>query len=320
MVRQILDRLLLREHPQLGRVTERGRQQLHVQIILGSPDDLGNCTIRQNTQCTEVDDHRDVLAEPRHTRRQRVTVAIELGAQTNLQLLRRHRERLVQRLDLHRVRVLGRRLLVLEDHDPVVRHLLLTEDRPLGPVDDEVAQRIVGALTILRQAHRVVLQKTQTRSQHHGQLSQTNTFKHVRLLVEGIQHCPLVGPNQEANIHVHLRCIREIPDPCLHWKHGLHATRSLLDTRLDIRHILKGQLELILVLLGGLILLVPDRDGRSRLHNQRDLVANKVLIGVDLVIHHATNTIAEVGAHSSPFICGGSEGRHGSYWWCLLCK
>jgi hypothetical protein len=30
------------------------------------------------------------------------------------------------------------------------------------------------------------------------------------------------------------------------------------------------------------------------------------------VIHHATNTIAEVGAHCIPFVCW--ESRHGTYW------
>ena len=239
MARQILDRLLLGKDPELGCITERGSQQLGVEIVNRAPDDLGDLLVRQNTQSTEIDNHRDVLAKSGNAGCQRVAVAIELGTDANLQLLRRHRERLVKRLDLHRVGMLGCRLLVLEDHDAVICHLLLAEDCPLGSVDNEIAQRIVSTLTVLLQAHRVVLQQTQRRSQHNRKLAKTDPLKHPRLLVKGIQHRALVGPCNEADVHIHLRCVSEVADTCLHREHGLHTTGGLLDARLDIADVLK---------------------------------------------------------------------------------
>ena len=65
----------------------------------------------------------------------------------------------MQRLELHRVRVLGIGLLGLKHHDAVVSYLLLAQNGSLRAMDDKVAQRVVSALAILLQAEWIVLEE-----------------------------------------------------------------------------------------------------------------------------------------------------------------
>ena len=103
---------------------------------------------------------------------------------------------------------------------------------------------------------------------------------------------------------MHLGRVGEVANTCLHRKHWLYATRGLLESRLEIRDVLEGKTKLILVFLRGLILLVPDRDGWGRLHNQRKLVANEVFERIDLMIHETMNTLLEVCLNSIPLSHG----------------
>jgi hypothetical protein len=48
------------------------------------------------------------------------------------------------------------------------------------------------------------------------------------------------------------------------------------------------------------VLLVPDLDGRRRLDDEGKLVADEVLIRIDLVINEATNAICEVRLDGIP--------------------
>ena len=157
--REELDGVLLGEDANLRTVAEGRTQELDVRVVLGAPDQLGNLAVSCDAERTEVDHDGNVLAEARDTRKERIPKAVELGGQANLQLLGRHCEALVKRLHLHRVGVLGTGLLGLKHHDAIVCNLLLTEDRPLGPMDEKVAERVVRTLSVLGKSKRVVLEK-----------------------------------------------------------------------------------------------------------------------------------------------------------------
>jgi hypothetical protein len=151
-------RRLLGKDSKFGAVAEGGSEKFHVRIIGVSPDETGDVDITGDAKCPEVYHDRNIFMKARHAREQRIPEPIELGRETNLKFLRRHRERLRERLHLYAVGMLGGRLLSLEDHDSVVSDLLLTEDGSLGAVDDEVTQGIVCTLSILLEGQRVVLE------------------------------------------------------------------------------------------------------------------------------------------------------------------
>ena len=201
--------------------------------------------------------------------------------------------------------MLGAGLLGLEHHDAIVGDLLLTEDRSLRAVDEKVAERIVSTLSKLRQSQGIVLEKTQTGTEHDGELPERDALKHARLLVVGVESSSLVCPRRKPHVCMHLRRIREVSDTRLHGKHGLDATGRLLDARLHIRDLLEAETEFVLVLLENRVLLMPDGDRGSGVDDEGKLVADEVLERVHLVIHQTTNAIREMCLNCFPF--------HGTY-------
>ena len=291
MICEVRHGILLTKDSKFCRVTEGGTEQLDVRICVGPPDERGNLEIGDNTECLEIDHDRNVFAEPGHARRHGKSESIELGTQTNLQFLRRSCKGFVQRLELDGEEMLGRRPLVLEDHDPIICNLLLAQDGALRSMNHKVPEWIARTLAQLLDACRVILQQTERRPQHDRHLADGNAIKDVGLLRIGIKERTLVRPCHKAHVHVHLCRIRKVTRTCLHWQHGFDTTRCLLQTGFHVGHILKRQLELVLVLLGRFILLVPNGDGGRRLHDQRDLGADKVFKRLDLMVDEASDTV-----------------------------
>jgi len=121
VVGEVLNRLLLGEDADVRTLLERrhnGVRVLHVQEIV-------NLLVCLNTQAPEEDHHRNVLAETGDADGERVSEPIELAGHSDLELLGRESKALVQRLHFHRVGMLGRGLLVEEDHETVISNLLL---------------------------------------------------------------------------------------------------------------------------------------------------------------------------------------------------
>lgn len=295
MFREVLNRLLLGEDPEIRGFLERPRQELSEGILLLAEHELANLTIRGDTQCAEEDHEREIFVEARHTDQQGIAETVELGRHANLKLLGRRREGLVQTLHLDRVRVACLALLVVEHHDAVVSDLLLAENGAFRTVNHEVPKRILGALTEFLETHREVLEKTETRAEHHRNLAERDSLKDARLRLLSL------FADREAKIRKHLSGVGVVADTGFHREHRLHAPGGFRNTRLHLAHVLKRELKLVLVLLGGLIELVVDRNGGRRLDDERELVANEVFKALRLMRHQTTNAIStEVRADCLP--------------------
>ena len=263
-------------HAGIRTLLERRRQSFCVlQIIV--PNQLGDGLVRLHTESPEEDQERKLLTESGCADCERISKPIELGGNANLKLLGRGCERLMERLGLHRIRVFGGRLLIEEDHCAIVGHLLLTQNRALASMDNEVAKRIVGTLAHLLPRHRVIVQDTEGRSKHNRNLAERHAREYTDRLVVLCKRWALICPRHETNVAEHLGSIREVTNTGLLWKHRLHTTGSLLNPWLQIRDVLKRKPELILILLCRLVLLVPHHNRSRGRHNERNLVAHEIL-------------------------------------------
>lgn len=292
---QLFDRLLLAEDSEIGSLLEGSRQKRSHHLLRRPEDEFADLLVLSDSERAEEDHKRKILVEARHADQQRLPQTVELGGHADLELLGRRGKGLVKALHLDRVRVASLALLVLEDHDAVVGNLLLAENGALRPVNHEVPKGILGALAELREAHREVLEKAETRAEHHGDLAERDALEDT-----GLRLLTLLA-DREAEIGKHLSRLGVVANAGFHGEHRLHAPRGLRNTRLHLAHILERELELLLVLLGGLVELVVDSDGRRRLDDQRELVANEVLKALRLMRRQAANAIStEVRADCLP--------------------
>ncbi len=284
--RQVLNRLLLGEDVEIRGFLEGSCQKLSERLFLLAEDELTNLAILGDAQSTEEDHEREIFMEAGHTDQKGISETVELGGHTNLELLGGRREGFVQTLHLDRVRVACLTLLVLEDHDAVIGDLLLAENCPLRPVNDELPERILRALPHVLERHGEVLEKTETGTEHHRNLAERDSLEHAGLRLKTL------FADRKAEIGKHLSGVGVVADTGFHREHRLHAPGGLRNARLHLAHVLERELELILVLLGGLIELVVDGDRRRRLDDERELVANEVLKALRLMRHQTTNAIS----------------------------
>ena len=281
VVAQILNGVLAGVDLDVRALLEGGREHVHHVVL-----------VALHSKGAEHYDEGDVLAEAGHAHGEGVAEAVKLGAHAHLQLLGGSCKGLVERLHLAGVSELGRGLLVEEDHDAVIGHLLLAQNRALAPVNDEVAEGVVGALADLLLGHGVVLGVTERGAQHDRNLAERDALKHLGVLLKLRERGGLVSAHQEAHVAEHLGRIGEVAGARLLREHGLDAARGLLDARLHIGDVLKREAELVLVLLGLLVLLVPHHDGRGRGDDQGDLVADEIFEGLKVVVHQLGHTAA----------------------------
>ena len=136
--------------------------------------------------------------------------------------------------------MLGRGLLVEEDHDAVICHLLLGQNHALAAVNDEVAEGILWTLSHLLHRHRVILEHTERRPQHHGDLAERDALERLGLLLELGETRAAVGTYLQVNVHKHLGSIGEVADTSLVRQHLLQPTSSLLNPRLQVGDVVEG--------------------------------------------------------------------------------
>ncbi len=286
VLRQLLNRLLLGEDPEIRGLLEGSRKKWRHHLFGRTEDELADRLICRDPEGTEEDHEREILMEPRHADKERLSEAVELGGHTDLELLWGRRKRLVQALHFHGMGLAGLALLVVEHHDAIVGNLLLAEDRALRPVNDELPEGILRALAELREAHREVLEQTETAAEHHGDLAERDALEDTRLRLLTLL------ADREAKIRKHLSGLGVVANAGFHGEHRLHAPRGLRNTRLHLAHILERELELVLVLLSGLVEIVIDSDGRRGLDDERELVANEVFKALRLMRHQTTDALS----------------------------
>ena len=276
---QVLDGLVLGKDAEVGALFE-GCGEVIARCV--GPNQSKDVLVGRHAEGSEKDHEGNVFPKAGDAHGQRVAKTVELGRDANLGLFGREREALVQALQFYAMSVLGRGLLVGKDHDAVVGDLFLGENDALSAVNDKVAKRVVRALAELLGRHGVVLEHAERRAEHDGNLAERYALKDLLLFVHVGERGARIGAGDELDVDKHLSGVGKVSYASFVRHHLLQAPRGLLNPRLHVAHIVEREAELVLVLFGGLILLVPDDDRRCGAQNQGQLVVEKVLVGLDL--------------------------------------
>ena len=186
----------------------------------------------------------------------------------------------------------------------VLGRALLSQHRLLAAVHDEVAARVVLALSGHLMAHVLaLLQHANIGLQHDRQLADRDFRQHFVVVLHVVQLCARANDDLDFHIHRHGRRVREIPQSGLLRKHQFRGAVVLVDLRAVQIEVLEFHHDFKTVFFEHtvVVLLRENVHRVEHLYRAFNLIAHKIIVRFQLVPHQPLQMpVFKIGTHHVP--------------------
>ena len=292
VARDYFERLFLREHRvgindgPLQRLQHRLIGALQIQQL--QQNDFAYFAIRGYAQRSEQREQRNRLLDARNLHVNREPEPVVFVRNHQVDLLRRDALEIGDGLDFCHPVPLGVPLGHVETVHAVLGRAFLPQHRFLAAVHDEIAPRVVLALSGHLMAHVLaLLQHANVGLQHDRQLADRDFRQHFVVVLHVFQLCARANDDLDFHIHRHGRRVREIPQSGLLRKHEFRGAVVLVDLRTVQIEVLEFHHDFKPVFFEHAVVVLLRENVHRVEHVNRafNLIAHKLIVRFQLVPH-----------------------------------